>query len=85
MSPRSATSCAERVRSSRTCSPAATFLFEELSLADVTAFPFLKYAVLWQDGDPDRFHEVLREHLGLDGGYPGLEAWIRRVDALPRA
>ena len=61
------------------------FLFGELSLADVTAFPFLKYAVLWEDGDPDRFHEVLREHLRLDGGYPGLGAWIRRVDALPRA
>jgi hypothetical protein len=51
----------------------------------VTAFPFLKYAVLWQEGDPDRFHEVLREWLALDGGYPRLEAWIHRLDALPRA
>jgi glutathione S-transferase len=61
------------------------FLFAELSLADVTAFPFLKYAVVWEDGDPDRFHEILRDHLRLDGRFPGLEAWIRRVDALPRA
>jgi glutathione S-transferase len=61
------------------------FLLGELSLADVTAFPFLKYAVLWQEGDPDRFHEVLREWLALDGGYPRLEAWIHRLDALPRA
>jgi glutathione S-transferase len=61
------------------------FLFDELSLADVTAFPFLKYAVLWQEGDPDRFHEVLREWLALDGAYPRLEAWIHRLDALPRA
>jgi glutathione S-transferase len=61
------------------------FLFAELSLADVTAFPFLKYAVVWEDGDPYRFHEILRDHLRPDGCYPALEAWIRRVDALPRA
>lgn len=57
----------------------------ELTAADVTAFPFLKYAVLWQEGDPDRFHEVLRDTLRLDGRYPRLEAWIARMDALPRA
>ena len=62
------------------------YLFgDELTAADVTAFPFLKYAVLWQDGDPDRFHEILRETLALDGRYPRLEAWIRRLDDLPRA
>jgi glutathione S-transferase len=57
----------------------------ELSAADVIAFPFLKYAVLWEDGDEERFHEVLRETQQLDGRYPRLEAWIHRVDALPRA
>jgi glutathione S-transferase len=61
------------------------FLFGELSLADVTAFPFLKYAIVWEEGDPYRFHEILRDHLRLDGRFPRLEAWIRRVDALPRA
>ena len=61
------------------------FLWGELSLADLTAFPFLKYAILWQDGDPDRFHEILRAHLRLEGRFPLLEAWIRRVEALPRA
>lgn len=61
------------------------FLYGELTLADVTAFPFLKYAVLWVDGDDHRFHEILREHLRLDGRYPRVEAWIRRCDALPRA
>jgi glutathione S-transferase len=61
------------------------FLFGgELSVADVAAFPFLKYALLWEDGDPDRFHEVLRDALRLDGRFPRLEAWIRRIDALPR-
>ena len=60
-------------------------LGDELSAADVAAFPFLKYALLWDVGDPDRFHEVLRDTLSLDGRYPRLEAWIRRLDALPRA
>jgi glutathione S-transferase len=61
------------------------YLFgDELSAADVIAFPFLKYAVLWEDGDEERFHEVLRETQRLDGGYPRLEAWIHRIDALPR-
>lgn len=61
------------------------YLWGALSLADVTAFPFLKYAVVWEDGDTHRFHEILREHLRLDGRFPRLEGWIRRVDALPRA
>jgi glutathione S-transferase len=61
------------------------FLFGELTLADVTAFPFLKYAVVWDEGDEHRFHEFLRDHLRLDGRYPRVEAWIRRCDALPRA
>ncbi len=62
------------------------FLFgDELSAADVAAFPFLKYALLWEDGDPDRFHEILRDTQRLDGRFPRLEGWIRRIDALPRA
>ncbi len=62
------------------------FLFgDKLSVADVAAFPFLKYALLWEEGDPDRFHEVLRDTLRLDGGFPRLEAWILRIDSLPRA
>lgn len=62
------------------------FLFgDELSAADVVAFPFLKYALLWEEGDPDRFHEVLRDTQRLDGRFPRLEGWIRRIDSLPRA
>ncbi len=62
------------------------FLFGgELSAADVTAFPFLKYAVLWDDGDEQRFHEILRDAMRLEGRYARLEAWIRRIDELPRA
>lgn len=62
------------------------FLFgHELSAADVAAFPFLKYALLWEEGDPDRFHEVLRDTQRLDGRFPRLETWVRRIDSLPRA
>jgi glutathione S-transferase len=62
------------------------FLFgDELTVADVTAFPFLKYAVVWEEADDERFHAILRETMPLDGRHPRLEAWIHRVDALPRA
>ena len=65
---------------------AREYLFgDELSAADVTAFPFLKYAVIWEEGDEHRFHEVLRDAMRLEGRYPRLESWLRRVDALPRA
>jgi glutathione S-transferase len=62
------------------------YLFgDELTAADVTAFPFLKYAVIWEEGDEYRFHEILRDAMRLDGRFPQLEAWIHRIDALPRA
>jgi glutathione S-transferase len=60
-------------------------LGDELAIADVIAFPFLKYAVGIEPGDPDRFHHVLAEHLALGGGYPRLRGWLARCDALPRA
>ena len=61
------------------------YLFgDELSAADVTAFPFLKYAAVWDEGDEHRFHEILRDAMRLDGRFPRLEAWIHRIDALPR-
>ena len=62
------------------------YLFgDELTVADVTAFPFLKYALIWEEGDEHRFHEILRDAQHLDGRFPRLEGWIRRIDALPRA
>jgi glutathione S-transferase len=61
------------------------FLFGDFGLADVTAFPFLKYASLGlSPGDGDPFHAVLVEHMPLEVGSP-LHAWIARVDALPRS
>lgn len=62
------------------------YLFgDKLTAADVTVFPFLKYAVVWEEGDEHRFHEILRDAMQLDGRFPRLEAWIHRIDALPRA
>jgi glutathione S-transferase len=62
------------------------YLYGEFGIADVTAFPFLKYAVFGvQDGDDDRFHEILVEHQPLGTGYPRLRAWAARVDGRPRS
>jgi glutathione S-transferase len=62
------------------------FLFGEFGAADAIAFPFLKYAVLGlAANDTDPFHRVLVEQQPLGGDHPRLQAWVRRVDALPRA
>jgi glutathione S-transferase len=60
------------------------FLFGEFGVADVVAFPFLKYAVDENANDDERFHQILRDWLPIDG-HPRVEAWIARMDALPRA
>lgn len=61
------------------------YLFGDFGVADCIAFPFLKYAVLYDPADEELFHRILVEHQLLDGRYPRLEAWIRRVDERPRA
>jgi glutathione S-transferase len=61
------------------------YLFGEFSAADCAAFPFLKYGVLYDESDREEFHLILREFLALGGAFPRIEAWIRRVDAHPRA
>ncbi|HWB22191.1 MAG TPA: glutathione S-transferase family protein [Gaiellaceae bacterium] len=60
------------------------YLLGDFSVADVIAFPFLKYAVDRTPGDTDLFHHVLREWMNVDDR-PRLVAWIERIDALPRA
>ena len=58
----------------------------EFSAADITAFPFLKYAVLGMPEDDDElFHRVLVDEMPLGDGYPRLRAWVARVDERPRA
>lgn len=60
-------------------------LGDELGVLDLVAFPFLKYGVAAPaPGDGDRFHTVLHEHLPV-AALPRLQAWIGRIDALPRA
>ena len=59
-------------------------LLGEFGIADVIAFPFVKYAVDTNDEDDEPFHEILREWQPIDGR-PRVEAWIRRVDERPRA
>ena len=59
---------------------------EAFGAADICAFPFLKYGVLeLRPDDTDPFHRVLTEHLPIAGAFPEIEAWVHRVDALPRA
>jgi glutathione S-transferase len=60
------------------------YLLGEFSVADVIAFPFLKYAVDGTPGDTELFHQVLREWMSVEDR-PRLVAWIARIDALPRA
>ena len=61
------------------------YLFGEFGLADVVAFPFLKYAVLGTPpADDELFHHVLVDFQPLRDGSP-LHAWVRRVDARPRS
>jgi glutathione S-transferase len=59
-------------------------LGDEFGIADVTAFPFLKYMTVWDEGDPHLFHELLRDWQPR-GGHPRVEAWIARVNERPRA
>jgi glutathione S-transferase len=61
------------------------YLFGEFSAADCAAFPFVKYALLYDERDTEDFHLILREFQPLGDNHPNLEAWIRRVDERPRA
>jgi glutathione S-transferase len=61
------------------------YLFGDFGVADVIAFPFLKYAAFGVPPDDDeRFHHILVEHQPLAAGSP-LRAWAKRVDAHPRS
>jgi glutathione S-transferase len=58
---------------------------DALGVADVCAFPFLKYATLRPaEGDDERFHAILSRELSAEPG-SNLAAWINRVNESPRA
>ena len=60
-------------------------LFGPLTVADIAAYPFLKYA---SDADlPDddyEIHHLMRRYQSVEGR-PRVAAWLERVAALPRA
>lgn len=60
-------------------------LGDEPEIADVVAFPFLRYALLHDPDDREVFHRILIDGLALGDDHPALAAWITRMDALPRA
>lgn len=88
---------AARIESSRAALRESVARFESLldgrdhllgdafGIADVVAFPFLKYPALGlPEGDDHLFHRVLVDELPLSDA-PRLREWARRVDARPRA
>jgi glutathione S-transferase len=61
-------------------------LGDGLGALDLVCFPFLKYRVVEPEAtDVEPFHWILHEHLREGGALPRLDAWARRIDALPRA
>ncbi len=60
------------------------YLQGEFSAADVAAFPFVKYATIYDATDPYLFHKVLAEHQKPGRSHSRLAEWIARVDRRPR-
>jgi glutathione S-transferase len=58
---------------------------DQLTAADLSAFPFLKFATLHDPEDDELFHIILRDSQRDGRERPNLAAWIDRVNALPRA
>ena len=58
---------------------------DEFSAADCAAFPFLKFALMRDPEDDERFHRILEDHQPLGDDHPRLTDWIRRVNERPRA
>jgi glutathione S-transferase len=63
---------------------ARDYLFVEFGIADVVAFPFLKYGFFGApEHDTDPCHTILADNRPLAAGSPR-RAWAERVDAHPR-
>jgi glutathione S-transferase len=63
----------------------AYLLGDRPGIADVLAYPFLRYGLGVSSGDRDPFHAVLAEYLDPVVEHPRLSAWLDRCDAMPRA
>ena len=60
-------------------------LGDALTVADVVAYPFLRYAVDAPDpADVDKFHSILHEHLA-PGEHPELDRWVHALRKLPQS
>jgi glutathione S-transferase len=63
----------------------ADYLFGELTVADIAAYPFLKYATDDENPEDDyEIHHLMRRYQSLEGR-PRVAAWLDRVSALPHA
>jgi glutathione S-transferase len=60
------------------------YLLDDFSAADCVAFPFIKFAAIWPEGDEYELHELLRDEQQFGDAHPNLAAWIARVDERPR-
>ena len=60
------------------------YLFGEVSVADVAAYPFLKYATDSNPEDDYDIHEIMRHSLSVERR-PRVAAWLDRIAALPQA
>lgn len=60
------------------------YLFGELSVADVAAYPFIKYATDANPDDDYDIHDIMRRALSV-AERPHVAAWLDRVAALPFA
>jgi glutathione S-transferase len=60
------------------------YLFGELSVADVAAYPFIKYATDTNPDDDYDIHDIMRRSLSVEGR-PRVAAWLERVAAPPLA
>ena len=60
-------------------------LMGDFSAADCCAFPFVKYALIQENGDGYLFHKILTQYQPPGTTHPRLTAWIKRVDQRPRA
>jgi glutathione S-transferase len=56
-------------------------LGDEVTAADLCAFPFLKFATLHDPADDELFHLILRDRQRDGRERPQLAAWIDRVNA----
>jgi glutathione S-transferase len=59
-------------------------LFGPLTIADIAAYPFLKYATDRNPDDDYAVHDQMRAHQSIEGR-PNVAAWLARMAQLPQA